>query len=226
MKRPILSWLLGAALTFIAYWTLNDRPALALTIVSSPFGNTPVEVRIGSCGNAPCQVVVWHPQNGACQFTIIGNGTGLTDDIQVHGGGGVDALHIISGQTTCPGWNLGPLSYNGHYLDLYGDGGDDEVLNSQGTGDTHLHGGDGNDLLDVLFLTGSLFGEGGDDKLYSHGTFSNEVFFGGAGNDCIQDNSGAAAVIDCGSGSDKIVRTASGVVPANVNCESISNNSC
>lgn len=224
MTRTALQTSLVVALTFVVYGALPDGAALARTQLYSPFGaSAPVTAFVGGCSSGLCQIVVWQRNSdSACAITLIGDGGGLFDNTEINGGSGNDTLYIMDSSNAygplC-GYNLTYPIYNGYYLDLYGQGGSDDLRSHTG-GDSWLFGGDGNDVV-FSVGPGNLWGGNGNDIVYARGAFSAEGLFGEAGNDCLEDENAAAATIDCGPGTDNIGRALSGAIPLNFNCEQI-----
>ncbi|MBZ0120408.1 MAG: hypothetical protein K8H88_25680 [Sandaracinaceae bacterium] len=155
-------------------------------------------------------------------YYVLGNTSGLSDDYEIHGdsstaGTGVDTMILIgtngytppssdycaSGSWRTGSWNV--LSYNGFYLDLYGDGGNDWELDS-GTASglaTYLMGGAGNDYLELNGSGGAAYGEAGADTIYAlSGSGSGETLNGGSGSDCLWDASNSFSSFDCGADTD------------------------
>ena len=224
MIRRTMQWILGAFLIWTVCATLSERNALAtIKVLNSPYGaNDAVEVFIGDCTTAPCQIVVYKRlSDNACQFTVVGNGLGLTQDIQVYGSTVTDVIVIAANfiDTGC-GYSVGNLSLNGWNVIVHGGAGDDFLWSFLPIS-AAIYGDAGNDQLQTPG-TGILDGGYGNDGFATAGTFTNAVIRGGAGNDCIEDYSGSAGSVDCGTGTDTLVPTSGGAVPASLNCERIS----
>lgn len=213
--------LIALVVLAVAHSLVATNSALALTIVSSPFGSSSVTVKIGANGQAPVQVVVWKRNwDGACQATAIGTSQALYDDYHVVGGPGNDSMEIlgnVGSVSFCNYWLIG-LTYGGRYLDLYGGDGDDRLSCGRAVGDSWLFGENGNDFL-FSIAAGNLYGGAGVDQIIAGSTtFTSEVLSGAAGNDCLDDRNVSAAVIDCGSGSSDSLATYYGE-PFSTNCE-------
>jgi Ca2+-binding RTX toxin-like protein len=199
------------------------RPAMATTDLYPPYGSQPVSAMIGSYTgrnsqgvSITYQVVLWqNKSSGACQFTVIGNGSGLNDNYIVHGTSGADRLYIQGGTNwfCATYYTIRPLVYGGYYLDVTGAAGNDIVENG-GPGDSFVYGGDGDDGVSSWSAYGVIAGEDGNDSLYSENL--NQVVVGGAGNDCLYSASGSAQTFDCQDGSDSWAGTQ---VPGAVSCE-------
>jgi hypothetical protein len=189
-------------------------PAMALTHVNAPWGNSPVFAVIGSyivptSPPAPTiviQIVQWlRVSDGACVATQVGSASTLFDDYQIHGTTGADFFALVEfdgGETFC-GKRMYPLVYGGHYLDILGNGGNDRLKNAT-DGDTWLDGQDGNDRLYSENPIGTEYGGPGDDSVIFWGpSGSTATLLGDAGSDCLADIVGTSSTMNCGSGSDK-----------------------
>src|SRR5262249_50004301 len=148
--RRTMQWLVGAVLVWAVCATLSERNAQAIIkIVNTPFGpNDSVQVFLGACTTAPCQIVVYRRiSDGACQFTVVGNGSGLTQDIQVTGSNVTDIMVIASNffDTGC-GYSVGNFLTNGWNVLMHGGSGDDILANYMPTY-ASMYGEDGNDIF-------------------------------------------------------------------------------
>ena len=66
----------------VVHSLVATNSALAVTILSSPFGSAYVTVRIGANAQAPVQLVVWkRNSDGACSATTIGTNLARTTTI-------------------------------------------------------------------------------------------------------------------------------------------------
>jgi hypothetical protein len=219
MKR--LQFLFSGALVTVVCTLAAPDSAIAKTLLYSPFGSAPVTVKIGKSAQAPVQYVVWQRNSDrACQFTVIGNGSGLFDDYAVFGSPFADHIEVVRPDlvTTFCNALLRELIYGGHFLDLFGGDGNDGLY-SLSTGDTSIFGGNGND--DIISAGSGAYlygGDGNDDLIATHLAVNDEHLYGGAGYDCLEDRSGAATVVDCGSGDFDILVTLYGE-PMSRNCE-------
>jgi Ca2+-binding RTX toxin-like protein len=191
------------------------KSAQALTNLNNPFSGGPaVIVKVAKIsGN---MYVTWKRiSDSSCLFQFIGGAAGLNTDYNVHGGGGNDNMQIvaIANQNVC-GFTLEPLAYNGHYVDLFGEGGNDTVFNP-GNNETWISGGPGKDLV-----FGSTFGgriAGDDDEDLVLGGVDDNILVGGEGPDCLSVSHNLAATYDCGNGADRRTSTPSNVI----SCESL-----
>lgn len=146
---------------------------------------------------------------GNAVWTNLGSSSGLSAGYTIHGDScdscsGDDNMYILFAPKTVTGgcaadsggsWE--PLLYNSHYLDLYGDYGNDYLQAS--TGDTILHGYFGNDTLDNRGTStfAASFGEYGDDVIWGNAGSSDDLR-GGGGTDCLEDYNNAWSVFNCG----------------------------
>ncbi len=161
------------------------------------------------------------PGGTSTVWTTIGNTTGLTEDCTVHGdstdaGTGSDIMRLIptngSNPTGACGtyhstnnpngealstWNV--LGYAGWLLDMWGDGGNDEMLDGGGSNDTWMYGGAGADYLVQGSSHGAIFGEADGDTLYGITSGGNDRLTGGTGADCLWDSTNTFVVFDCGN---------------------------
>jgi hypothetical protein len=187
---------LGAA----AALTASAGRAAAQTTITSPFGNDPTRVIIGSLAGQ--QVVLWRSLfSNQCATTVLGN-TGLDGPYEIHTGPNTDNVLIPDGSwstLSCGGLSGGPLNYDGHFLDVYLGSGNDSA--TAGSGDTYVIAGAGNDTVSSLNPMAALYGDDGDDKLWTRGSGTFQSLFGDAGNDCLQDDN-SSAFFDCGTGTD------------------------
>jgi hypothetical protein len=230
-RRPaaLRKWIVSLAALAAVEVLAGIAPAHAQTVLYPPasFNGAPVAVVLGAYDTAPGQAAIWRNlSTGACVNQVISGATGLTTNFQVHGSAGNDimiALDTAAGTNySFCGFTLITLRYNGHHVDLLGDGGNDSLtgdLSGFVLGDVWLHGGDGNDRLMCSNPFQVSFGGNGNDTLYSFSTLAIiGALYGEAGSDCIQDAS-PADIIDCGDGVDN-VSTASGTsTRINANCE-------
>jgi Ca2+-binding RTX toxin-like protein len=201
-----------AATTVLAARARDSQAA----VVSSPFGiDAQVRVIIGSRDGQ--QVVLWERlSTHECRTTVLGGASGLNDSYKVATSHVNDNVWLPSGgwsSSTCGGVAGGPLSYNGHFLDVFLGGGNDGA--SAGAGDTFLLGEGGNDFLASWNPNAVLSGADGNDTLEAHGSGFFQILNGGAGDDCLTDENSTATTFDCGGGSDRYVGTPSNAV----NCE-------
>ncbi len=111
----------------------------------------------------------------------------------------------------------------GHKVTIFAKGGDDKIVieeNSDGVepATSEVHGGDGNDTMNVLFNSGifgknTLLGEAGNDVLHGGmgddslvGGTGNDQLFGGKGNDTLIANDGQKDTLDGGMGTDTAMK--------------------
>lgn len=143
---------------------------------------------------------------------------GLKDDYNIHGdpaGGGTggDAMYLVAAGYTPTGYcaasntaifesgtSWTALNYNGHYLDLYGDGGNETlVYDGGGSNNTYLSGGDGDDVVWQASSIGAARGDGGADIVWGLTGGNGDQLTGGAGDyDCLWDDNNSFTTYDCG----------------------------
>ncbi len=145
-------------------------------------------------------------------YTDIGTsaGTALDDDYAVHGSSGSDGIEVIRSNRSITGdcagsWSA--LQYGTHYLDVYGDGGNDNVFG--GAGNTFSFGGAGNDFVVNYSSIGKAQGDDGSDIVLGLDG-SGDVLYGNAGSDCLEDYSGSWLIYNCGPDTDYRANGSSG----------------
>lgn len=153
-----------------------------------------------------------------------------------------EASYVLEGNAGMCGVTMYPLDYHGNDLVQYGRAGSDHLHG--GYGDDRLYGGPGNDIIadytsdSTAFSFGQVFGESNDDRLYTSKGFVSG--WGGPGVDSLINYGGRFGLfgedgddccihatfinplsppIDCGGGSQDVVRTLAGTK----NCEVASN---
>jgi hypothetical protein len=230
-RRPaaLRKWIVSLAALAAVEVLAGIAPAHAQIKLFPPasFNGAPVAVVLGAYDSAPAQAAIWRNlSTGACVNQVISDANGLTATYQVHGSAGNDIMIALD---TAPGtnysicgFNLISLRYNGHHVDLMGDGGNDTLVGDDSgsvLGDVWLHGGDGNDRLSCSNPFQASFGGNGNDTLYSFSTLAIiGALYGEAGTDCIQDAS-PADIIDCGDGIDYVSTALGQSTRINPNCE-------
>ena len=203
--------------------------ASALTVVRGTNSSETVWVGMvdvtgdGVSGRGP--VACWALGSSSATFSIIGTTSGLDDDYAVHGdasdsGTGNDWMSlIVTNGTAVPGpcgaiggtWNR--LTYNGYFLDLAGDAGNETRMHDGGgSGDTFLSGNDGNDFLQQWSSIGWARGDDDDDTVYGFTGTSADVLYGDDGDDCLWDGNNSWLVFHCGNGSDRYSNLNSGTM--------------
>jgi hypothetical protein len=116
---------------------------------------------------------------GACSWWDVGTAAGLSDDVQVNGSSGSDAMIGVEGTRTMCGWTWGVLVLNGRQLGfkalngndtlgwratwMAGDGGDDYLYGANGVTLTQW-GWIGNDKM-FAGASATALGEGGNDAI-------------------------------------------------------------
>lgn len=154
------------------------------------------------------------PSAGDAQWVLLGTTTGLDDDYVIHGdaNGGTghnDTINagplFATSASDCqpdggPGsWSA--LAYNGHFLDVEGDGGDDRITGF--AGDTISYGEAGEDYIEVYTCVAGTHGDGGADGDELVGIAGScENYLAGAGSDCIDDINNSHSLYSCGADTD------------------------
>jgi hypothetical protein len=210
MRLLVLAFAATTVLAARAHDSTADGP------VTSPFGpDTPVQVIIGSMNGQ--QVVIWRNQlTQECATTVLGGASGLDRAYNIATSETNDGVwKPTDGWSTghCGGIRGGPLNYNGHYLDVYMAGGNDQA--SIGPGDTYVLGESGNDDISSSDPNALLAGGEGDDSLDAGGSGFFQSLYGEGGNDCLSDRNSAASVFDCGAGWDRYTGNPSNAI----NCD-------
>jgi hypothetical protein len=173
--------------------------AQAIQTRTSPFGSSAVTAVIGNSGGIP--TIAWsRNSDGTCDFTTdIGDIAGLVDDFQVHGSSSADSLHIAAGDQMFCGILIGALAYDGHFLDLVGQLGNDQLISFNG-GDTWIYGNGGDDTVVSFNPGGYAEGNDGHDIVFNLSAGSSNTLLGGPGDDCLHDQNGAAMFFNCEAG--------------------------
>lgn len=133
----------------------------------------------------------------------------MSDDVWVAGDDGSDLIQVTyknstyfdnldCGDGTSRNW--GPPTFNGHYLDVYGENDGDDVFGS--AGDTWATGDGGADYVKNYGSIGLSYGDENDDTVISASTGGSETLSGGTGNDCVDDRTDTWSSFSCGSGTD------------------------
>lgn len=149
------------------------------------------------------------PSANDALWALLGTTSGLDDDYAVHanhptsGNYYNDTIFVIRSSTAVAGdcapdaGNWTALTFNGRYLDVYGDGGNDVVAN--GSGDSIASGGDGNDSVGNYSCVGaaSAHGNAGNDDVWGYAGNCDDLF-GEAGDDCLDDTNNTWSTYNCG----------------------------
>jgi hypothetical protein len=198
-KETIMFTRRASSVLVIGIALLFAREAAAVVPVGPPSPGA-FTVRVGTISNNPYAVYI---ASGVCFFYDLGDSLGLDNDYEVRGGSSADNIVNISASQTISCVNTGftytitPINYHGHFLDLNGMEGNDEVINFT-SGNTYVYGFTGNDNV-VNFSPGTVAnGDDGDDRVYNLGSGTNDHLTGGGGTDCLFDANGAASTFDCG----------------------------
>jgi hypothetical protein len=210
----IICTILGSVL-----WTSG---AGAATIHADPFGSADSVGYVGANHITGEHFLIW-ASGSSCHSPIsLGGSAGFSDDFIADGLDGDDFLYIVEGSMVafCGMW-LQPPNYNGHFFDLRGYYGNDELIT--GSGDTWLEGEGGDDWMRSDNPLGHMTGWIGNDTLIVFGSGSGGVFRGGPGDDCLQiEISGTPFETTCDDGND--LWQGSGTMP--FDCETEINWSC
>lgn len=141
----------------------------------------------------------------SAKWQLLGNTYGLDGSYILHGdvgGAGADVMTVVRSSTAVSGDCAGTftaLTYNGSYLDLEGDSGNDTLYGGAGVTDTY--GEAGNDYLYGFSSAAYSFGGAGNDNLFGEAGIY-DVLYGEAGSDCLRDASNGWVTFDCGADSD------------------------
>jgi hypothetical protein len=196
-KRRHLTWTLATLLGLAVLATAE--PAHAVYVYTSPYGASPVNVKVASDSGGNIRVCYFKIGTAACECSLAPQ-----DNLVVYGSPGNDTMAVMTWSESLCGLSMFAASYTGRFIDLFGADGHDTM--TSGWGDTHLHGQFGNDQLWFQNPFGYLGGDYGNDKLWSiSNTGSSDGLYGGEGDDCLDDWSRYAAVFSCGNGTDKFV---------------------
>jgi Ca2+-binding RTX toxin-like protein len=198
----------GALFAMIAAFSARGRLALAVTSISPPagFGGHAVTALIVHDPYGSGEWVYWQDKvTSSCDYTFLSKApmdAGLTTDYVIHGSSGNDFIEVASGSTSFCGYPVDPLKYNGHWLDIHGEDGDDQLL-AGSAGLSDLFGGNGNDVIisgrpDVIAT-----GDAGNDSIDVGGSGHGADVQGNDGNDCIMiDSTTSPYSVSCGAGTD------------------------
>jgi Ca2+-binding RTX toxin-like protein len=178
--------------------------AAAATTVNDPWGDEASEAWVNADpGDGNSHWISWKKiSTGECAFTSLGDSSGFSDDFNVQGNGGNDKIRITTFNGTFCGFSMTTPNYNGHFMDLFGQDGNDYM--TAGTGDTFLHGANGSDALYTQRGSAFVTGGSGEDAIWfaASGSASGTVQ-GDDDNDCIIVNGALspAPSMSCGNGS-------------------------
>jgi hypothetical protein len=128
---------------------------------------------------------------------------GLEDNALITTRGGNDPVAMAGGlfeTTTFCGFEIAPLNYNGHFLDIFTAGGNDVI--ESGRGDTFCMGDSGTDKLESFTPIGRMIGGLGNDFIGGISAVATDWLQGDDDNDCLHDSGNNFAVFDCGPGTD------------------------
>lgn len=172
--------LAGAAACIAAVAWSADALAVDYT---TPFGPHPVVARIGS--DAWGQWIGWQDvTTNECAWDLIGDTSGIWESTVIHGSSGPDAIFVQDSTVTFCDWPIGPPSFNGYYIQLLGNAGND-MLWSPTTFKTHFLGGAGDDWINSGYASAEIYGDDGDDVIHKTGSGFGGEQHGDAGNDCL-----------------------------------------
>ncbi len=214
----------------VAVGLVASSPVFATTTINPPgaWGAVNMTILVGKFSQwSYARVIYRNDSTGACSgVTIPNNGSPtykINDDIIVNGAGGVDTIRVNRpGSVTCgccafsidtSGSHGGPLValLDGHWLDSYGSGGNDNIESSLGY-PSYSWGEDGNDQILGTEEEAIIYAGNGNDKLKTTNTSlsagSNRLLDGEANDDCLEDhiNGGSYSyqvLVTCGAGSDE-----------------------
>lgn len=140
--------------------------------------------------------------NPPCGFRRLSDGPALTSDLLLHGTAVLDGFVIVAAATDWCGFRFLPFATNGKRIRLWGEGGDDVMINWSSPS-VQLNGGAGNDNLADRSNSSaaSLAGNDGDDTL---SMCSNSYAYGDNGNDTLSAGSSCwPGFFDGGNGYDR-----------------------
>jgi hypothetical protein len=154
----------------------------------------------------------WRDQNGEEQLVGIrsdgGAGSELDQDVWIDGSDGNDSGSLVpfddwGGPSQCDcaddvTGNWDKLVFDGHYVVLYGNGGDDALQCGPDSETCGALGAAGDDILYNYSTVGYLDGGGDDDQLVDDSGGSVNTLWGQEGNDCLMDIDGTFQDCDCG----------------------------
>jgi Ca2+-binding RTX toxin-like protein len=178
-----------------------------LVTLANPFGNDKV-VAMVNFDPVPAEGggtwISWQRvSDGACFFDQVGDDTGFDHDYMLESGENGDRIVIMHtlGTIQFCGFSSTEPNYNGHWMDIQGQGGPDDF--ETGDGDSNLDGGNGDNLLTGGRVTWVDSGVG-DDTIWVTGVSNDGHYVSGGGNDCMHINTTATnAVMSCGNGTDQ-----------------------
>jgi hypothetical protein len=140
-------------------------------------------------------------------YTALSDNCTLNNSAMLEGEAGNDYMIIVRSTVSlnCGGgggdtrtWYA--MTWGTHYIDLYGEGDDDDLLGSDQ--DTYLTGSTGEDWLKNWAPEGVNTGGDNNDRVMSLAASDGDSVDGGYGDDCVDDRSGDWAAFSCGPGDD------------------------
>jgi hypothetical protein len=187
-----------AAVAVISTFSIDK--AESATRLTSPYSQERVNVYVGKDGSDNYMKAIYqNASTGWCTVYNIGYGNSLYDDYEIEGGAYSDLMIATTGGHGACGITFsGPISYGGHFLDLYGSGSNDTIYSFL-SGDTWVLGENGSDLVLTYNPTGLISGGPDNDAVFSVSSGSGENVLGDDGDDCLNDFNAAAYNFDCGS---------------------------
>ncbi len=210
---------LAFVVSVVAGWCMVSSSASALTVVRGVSNNSET-MWIGMVDDPNvagtsrvATLCIDGPGSGNDSFISLGS-TALNDDYNIHGdsadgGTGSDIMIIVSTDGTNPSgycgtsgsagstWNR--LAYGGHILDMFGDGGNDAMVDGGGSNDTWMHGGGNDDGVHQTSSIGLAAGDAGDDDVFGLSSGSGDWLEGGDDADCLWDSTNTFQHFDCGN---------------------------
>ena len=191
---------------------------------SSPYGNDPVGVLIGTIPGDTRQWLLYRRTSDQnCTFYQLSGGASyMVESIWAIGGTGNDWGYVPGPPSVDQGINVWCNDYQRYFhfdgpnqyrpdnssalitLDL--SGGNDTIV-CNGIGDMECRGNAGNDWISSINPGARIYGDSGDDVVVHYATGSRVVVSGGYDNDCISAPLPRPGAYDCGPGTDTSTST-------------------
>jgi Ca2+-binding RTX toxin-like protein len=216
-----LRWLI--LLGIIVASAILSSEASALMIRTDPWGNASSTAYVGAYPPTGTHYLVWIDSSNQCFWYTLGGSSGFSEDIEIFGQGGNDTLIVIRWPETICGFSMTTPNYNGHWVAMFGEAGNDGLVSGLGN-TTIMSGGAGHDWIETERANAWLDGGSEDDYLWNGATSgSGGMSHAGDGNDCLWVHSGQSpSTMSCGGGTDQWAGP--GTRPAD--CESTDTTCC
>jgi len=177
----------------------------ATCTINGSNGNDTIRIGLFDTGGGVKDVRYCNSTTGVWDDMWSGTSTALQQNVDINGGQGGDDIRL-KGSFTCLGHALSTVTnFNGKWIDIDGQDGNDTLRGGENTGVSYVRGGIGNDSAWYFALDAYVEGGSGDDFVVGQYADDGDEMYGDAGNDCLEetgvDGSGCrlAGVMDGGS---------------------------